>query len=170
VSADVRRLGPDESELLRDLRLRALRDAPLAFGSTHAREAGRTPQQWRQWVQDATAGERQVFFVAEPAAGLANGFIDRDDPDLAHLFAMWVAPEARRGGVGRALLDAVIAWAVQRGARRLVASVTEGNDGAARLYAAAGFVPTGARTPLGHSDATTLMVELRLDGRGVARA
>ncbi|MEA2249852.1 MAG: hypothetical protein QOG70_94 [Solirubrobacteraceae bacterium] len=162
MSADVRRLAPHESELLRDLRLRALLDAPLAFGSTHARELARTPEQWQRWAADAAAGERQVVFVAEPAAGLANGFLDHDDRDLVHLFAMWVAPEARGAGTGRALVDAVVAWASHRGARRLLASVTEGNDAAARLYAAAGFVSTGVRTPLGHSGATTLVLERRL--------
>jgi ribosomal protein S18 acetylase RimI-like enzyme len=78
---------------------------------------------------------------------------------------MWVAPEARGSGAGRVLVDAVIAWAGERGARRLVTSVTEGNDGALRLYERAGFADTGAREPLGHSGATVVVLERLLGER-----
>jgi hypothetical protein len=41
--------------------------------------------------------------------------------------------------------------------------VTIGNKPAARLYARAGFVDTGGREPLGHSDAETALLERALD-------
>jgi GNAT superfamily N-acetyltransferase len=72
---------------------------------------------------------------------------------------MWVAPEARGSGAGRALVEAVVAWATERGAKRLTTSVTEGNAAGAALYAAAGFADTGRREPLGHSDAVVAVVE-----------
>jgi hypothetical protein len=40
----VRRVRADEADALRDIRLRALADTPLAFGSTHAREAAYPPE------------------------------------------------------------------------------------------------------------------------------
>jgi hypothetical protein len=53
----VRRLGAHEADLLRDVRLRALRDAPMAFGSTLAREEGYAPETWeRRAAESANAG------------------------------------------------------------------------------------------------------------------
>jgi ribosomal protein S18 acetylase RimI-like enzyme len=162
VSAAVRRLAAQEADLLRDVRLRALRDAPMAFGSTLARETGYEPEKWERWAAEAASGERQAVFIAEPAAGMASGVIDDEDPALAHLYAMWVAPDARGTGAGKALLEAVVAWAAQRGAERLTTSVTDGNAVAAGLYTAAGFADTGRREPLGHSDAVVAVLERRL--------
>jgi ribosomal protein S18 acetylase RimI-like enzyme len=159
VSATVRRLRADEHALLRDVRLRALRDAPLAFGSTLAREQAFTPGEWQRRAAAGAAGEEQAAFIVEPGAGLAIGRLDDDDRAVAALYAMWVAPEARGTGAGRALVEAVAQWATERGARTLHTSVTEGNAAAAALYSAAGFVDTGRREPLGHSDAVVAVLE-----------
>jgi ribosomal protein S18 acetylase RimI-like enzyme len=155
----IRRIAPGEAELLRELRLRSLREDPLAFGSTYEREAAPGARDWERWAAQGAAGERQAFFVVEPADGLASGAIHDPDESVAHLYGVWVAPEARGTGAGRALINAVVQWAAAAGARRLVASVTEGNDAAARLYAGAGFVDTGVREPLGHSGATVAVLE-----------
>ena len=159
MSRRVRGIGADEADLLRDVRLRALRDAPMSFGSTLAREEGYEPETWERWAANSAGGERQAIFVVEPGAGMASGVIDDEEPALAHLYAMWVAPEARGSGAGRALVEAVVAWATERGAKRLTTSVTEGNAAGAALYAAAGFADTGRREPLGHSDAVVAVLE-----------
>jgi GNAT superfamily N-acetyltransferase len=68
--------------------------------------------------------------------------------DSVELGAMWVAPEARRRGIGRALVDAVVDWAASIGQRRVVLWVGDANIGARDLYAALGFEPTGETMPL----------------------
>jgi ribosomal protein S18 acetylase RimI-like enzyme len=80
--------------------------------------------------------------------GLAWGRIDPAAPGTAHLFQMWVAPESRGQGCAARLLDAVVAWAREAGARRLVLSVTCGDTAAARLYRRAGLVDAGEEEPL----------------------
>jgi ribosomal protein S18 acetylase RimI-like enzyme len=54
-----------------------------------------------------------------------------------------VAPDFRRRGIGRALLDAAAEEARARGARRLTLRVLGPNTTARRLYESAGFVVEG---------------------------
>ncbi len=54
-----------------------------------------------------------------------------------------VAPEFQGRGIGRALVDAAIEEATRRGAVKLTLRVLGTNDGARRLYAAAGFTAEG---------------------------
>jgi ribosomal protein S18 acetylase RimI-like enzyme len=56
---------------------------------------------------------------------------------------MWVAPEARRAGVGKRLVDAVAEWARSRAMRELKLMVTSVNAGAIAFYYRMGFKMTG---------------------------
>lgn len=156
----MRTLGSDEVAILAAVRLAALATDPSAFGSTLEREHAFGPDDWRDRL-----GPPGVTLVAgDPVVGMAWGMPDADDPTLAHLYGMWVAPEARRQGIGRALVEAVAVWATGVGRRRVELTVVRGNTAAECLYAAAGCTPTGAteeardgaievvlRRPLGHA-------------------
>jgi len=54
-----------------------------------------------------------------------------------------VSPDRQRGGVGRALMDAAVAEARARGARRLTLHVLGPNAAARRLYESTGFAVEG---------------------------
>ena len=58
---------------------------------------------------------------------------------------MWVDPDVRQQGCGRALSEAVIAWARERTLVDIVLWVTEGNKAAIALYERLGFALTGRR-------------------------
>jgi ribosomal protein S18 acetylase RimI-like enzyme len=60
-------------------------------------------------------------------------------PDEAEVRALAVAPQARRAGVGRALVAAVIERAARAGVRHLVLSSQQEMKPAHRLYEEAGF-------------------------------
>ena len=146
----VRPLAPYEWELYRALRLRALLDAPEAFGSTWAEESARSGQDWA-WRLNLGAGSGHdrplVAEVDGTAAGLAWAKADAADASLVNLFQMWVAPEARGHGVAAAILDAALAWARGRNARAMQLGVVCGNDAARRLYERAGFRAVGEPEP-----------------------
>lgn len=57
----------------------------------------------------------------------------------ADIHTLTVAPEQRRKGIGRAMLEQLIIWAVQREAPAIFLEVREGNDEASPLYESAGF-------------------------------
>lgn len=61
---------------------------------------------------------------------------------------MWVAPSARRQGIGRHLIASVVTWAHDTNATDVSLWVTKGNAAAEDLYKAAGFAPTGEVQPL----------------------
>jgi len=147
----VRRLAADEWRVYRTLRLAALEESPDAFGSTIAHERERADADWASRLVRAASSARESPLVAEvdnEPCGLTWVVLEGDHDEVAHVFQMWVAPEKRGRGVGRALLDAAIAWARSVGARAIVLGVTVGNGEAARLYEAAGFVATGSEKPL----------------------
>jgi len=149
-AVEVRVLAAHEWPLYRALRLRALADAPAAFGSTLAEEETRSDTDWAWRLNlGATSGRDLplVARVASTAAGLAWAKVDASDPLRVNLFQVWVAPQARGLGVAGALLDAALAWARGRGARAMQLGVVCGNDAARRLYERAGFYAIGEPEP-----------------------
>lgn len=144
----VRRIQPDQAHVLRSVRLAALADRPEAFGSTHEREVAFSDELWAARAMESSSGATSATFLAwkdRTPVGIVAGF---RDGDLVELVSMWTGPEARRRGVGRRLVDAVVGWAGASGATRVELWVTRGNDDAQRLYAAAGFTVTGDHQPL----------------------
>jgi GNAT superfamily N-acetyltransferase len=137
----VRRITPDDAALLADLRLRALADAPYAFSTTYDEAAARPPDSWTEQARDHADGHGGVTFFAEvdgEAVGMVGGCF-ADDPSVANLVAMWVAPDGRRSGSARALVAAVTEWARAGGAKEVQLWVVDGNEAARRLYESAGF-------------------------------
>lgn len=143
---EIRAVSSGDWQLMRDVRLAALAEAPDAFGSTYAREAGFSEQQWQARISDRAVTYLAYLPGQATPAGLAGVYLDEDA--TAQLVSMWVAPAARGKQVGRALVEAAAAWARARGHRTLFLWVTEANAPARRLYEGCGFTPTGESQPL----------------------
>jgi GNAT superfamily N-acetyltransferase len=142
----IRYVTSDDSERLRELRLRALATDPEAFSSTYAEASSHPLEEWKQRAAFSEAGALQRTFVVageeDTWLGMALVRLREEDPGLAALNAMWVAPEARGKGAAKLLGDACATWAAQHGCAELTLGIFTGNVRARRAYEAAGFVFT----------------------------
>jgi [ribosomal protein S18]-alanine N-acetyltransferase len=86
-----------------------------------------------------------VWLTIAERGGLGVGFaLTRSTLDEAELLLLAVAPNARRGGIGSALIRTVVADCASRGVTSLHLEVREGND-AIKLYKKNGFAKIGER-------------------------
>jgi GNAT superfamily N-acetyltransferase len=162
-SVEVRRVHAAEWKQLREVRLRALADAPEAFESTLEREAAFPEDVWRQRAQGASASANFIARADGVAVGMA-AVIAEPDPGRVQLVGMWVDPQHRRRGVAQALIGHAVRWSREHQARELIAWVAESNTAARTLYACVGFRPEGGRQPLPSNPAVDeVLLRLPLD-------
>jgi ribosomal protein S18 acetylase RimI-like enzyme len=143
--------------LFKAVRLRALQEAPYAFGSTYASESAFTDAQWAARL-DRWNGVRGVGFIAvdgETPCGIAGTIIDDKNPARANLVSMWTAPSHRHTGVGRLLVNQALEWTREHKVSALLLMVTSNNTGAIRFYEKLGFVRTGRTEPYPNDPAIT---------------
>jgi ribosomal protein S18 acetylase RimI-like enzyme len=133
--AEVRRICPDDWEILRDVRLRALAESPDAFGSTLEREQAFTEADWRRRASES------VVVVLDPGPVSVGGVFDNEG--VVHVWGMWTEPDHRRRGHARAILDTLIP-----ADRPVQLHVNVANLGARTAYEHYGFVSTGVLEPL----------------------
>jgi RimJ/RimL family protein N-acetyltransferase len=158
---EIRALDADDAAAFRQVRLRALRDHPEAFGSSYEEEQASPEDEAARRFRDSLSAGRVMFgaFTGGSLVGL-TGIARTPRMKQRHraaITSVYVAPESRGRGVATALLTAAIqqarAW---DGVEVLELSVAVENAAARRLYAAAGFRTYGV-------DRRALMV----DGRPV---
>ena len=91
-------------------------------------------------IPDYYGARQGGFWVAHEGDVLAGMFgLERAGGDSAELRRMYVAPEARRRGIARALLDRAEAECRAKGYRALVLSTSEIQEAAIGLYRASGY-------------------------------
>ena len=95
---------------------RALADAPDAFESTLAEWTGDGDVEVRWRARLVSVPFNVVAARDGRPIGMASGTAPLDGE--VQLISMWVAPENRGSGVGEALVEAVVLWAMDMDARQ----------------------------------------------------
>jgi ribosomal protein S18 acetylase RimI-like enzyme len=130
-----------------------MQDAPEAPSWSDAELAGLIPATQstvsagrvrRAWVAERVSSgssdsDHPVGFVVASGLQLPD---TTADCELEFLFAV---PDQRRSGLGRMLVDAVLTWAGELGAREVWLEVRSSNQAAQSLYRACGFIIKGSR-------------------------
>ncbi len=100
----------------------------------------------------ASVGGRAVALVAEEDPGGATGFVEAslryeyvngcETSPVAFVEGLYVRPNHRAAGIGRALLAAVETWARERGCSELASDALLENGASHAFHAAVGFHET----------------------------
>lgn len=132
----------------KELRLRALRSDPQAFGRSYEEESCYPDETWRQELMDSESGRCHLFFARLHGAlvGMVKG--GRTDEDRfghsAYVVSMYVDAPARGRGIAKELMGrALEALAGEEDVRVVRLYVNSGQGPAIRLYEGLGFREVG---------------------------
>ena len=114
---------------------------PEVLAALHARCFPAHPRPWSTGEFSELLDNRLNFLLIRPQGFLLGRVV----ADEAELLTLAVAPEARRRGVGRALLAEFAHTSHARGAREAFLEVASDNAPAIALYASAGWQRAGTR-------------------------
>lgn len=144
----IHRLDLSHTQAYRAMMLEAFALHPDAFTSSLAERSALPIAWWESRLGPAPDASEVVFggFVDGALAGVAGlSFETREKArHKATLFGMYVPARFRHHGVGRGLVDTLLAHArARQGVEVVQLTVTSGNLGAEALYRSAGFIPFG---------------------------
>lgn len=144
----LRPMGAADLAAYKALRDAALAERPEAFSSDAETELRRPPETYLARLAGAADGGWPFTLTAWRSSRLIGAVTCERDArvkvsHVGKVVGMMVEPRSRGRGVGRALLDACIARARERGLSLLTLSVTSDNTAAVELYTDTGFVRYG---------------------------
>lgn len=135
-------LTPDDWQELKTLRIESAQNAPRAFGDAVESMRSMTEENWRGMF---TTGR---YFAAREngkLVGVVCMVRERESgaDHIVSVYSLYVTPEARRSGVGTALLERVLTEVQDGRTRKLRLRVDAKDDGAIALYRNMGFTDVG---------------------------
>lgn len=105
------------------------------------------PERWSAAMFQAELDTGHFYLVALDDTGSVLGYagLAGAPPGEAWVNNLAVRQDAQRHGIGRRLLEALLAEAARQGARRVMLEVAADNEAAQKLYAAYGFEAVSVR-------------------------
>ena len=135
-------LKPDNWKKYRNLRLKALKEEPQAFGSTYEDNNKHPDEYWQQRLEDTLTKKTQWLVFAKLngiLVGMVGGFAEKE-PDNAHVIAVYVTPEARGKGISKLLMKELLTRIKTNNIiKKITVDVNLEQDVALNLYKNLGF-------------------------------
>jgi GNAT superfamily N-acetyltransferase len=122
----IRSFLPEEVEQYKAIRLESLQLEAAVFGSSYAREAAFTTNQWLERIAQPNSDCFGLYSAGE-LIGLTGIVIDKTDATLAHMTQSYIREAYRGRGLSQLLYDARLAWAKQHHLKTLRIGHRESN-------------------------------------------
>ena len=147
MALSLRRIRAGEAGLYREIRLRALKNSPQAFGTKYDDALKRSRDVWVEQADRGAAPNRHCahFFLLQGCGemqnvvGLVSLYQSPQVPERAHLCSLWIEENVRGGGGGLMLCQCVIDFAREQRYRILHTEATPHNKRVEHLYERLGF-------------------------------
>ena len=148
----ITRLSVERWQEYRELRLRALKTDPQAFGQSWAEAVKHPEERWRQRLIDAEQGKSWLVFAERDGQliGMSGAYQWPEDIEAnrAMIIAVFVDESSRGLGIGERLMQAVMDELAAAGLSSAILAVNPVQTAAVRLYEKMGFRVTGAEVNL----------------------
>lgn len=142
----IQMLGYKDAEKYKLLRLQALQNHPEYFGSTYEQEVGITFEQTKERIRPTANKFTLGAYDDEQLVGLVTFIREFGEKThhKGHVVGMYVTPEARRKGIGQAMLEKLFEYTRKiEGLEQLNLMVTSTNENAIAVYRSLGFEQYG---------------------------
>jgi ribosomal protein S18 acetylase RimI-like enzyme len=144
---EILRLPVDHWQEYRDLRLRALKEDPEAFSSSHAVSQDLPDEFWKKRLADALEGQRSWLLFAkdnDKLVGMIGAFVDDGSTDTATVVSVYVPKEERGKRISARLMAEMLrALSETSSLRKAQLMVNVNQVPAVRLYRGFGFHEIG---------------------------
>ncbi|MFW6263568.1 MAG: N-acetyltransferase family protein [Thermotogota bacterium] len=142
---EIRVLNEQDTQVYRTIRLNALKNSPESFGSSYEEEAAFGVERFTKRITKPNSYTFGVF-KENNLAGICNiSFQPRKKMNhRADIFSMYVEPEFRGKGIGKALIEIAIKSAGERkNVQQIYLTVVSSNQTAKSMYESFGFKTYG---------------------------
>jgi len=149
------KLTPEEWQPYKQIRLEALFMEPQAFGSKYAVVLQWPDSRWQSRLVESQAGEKSWLLFAKEEDRLIGmiGAYSEEENDVVEIISVYVTKEKRGQGVGKALMEAILAEVGRRGAfQKAVLAVNADQKSAVALYRRFGFEVVEEKTEVQSDD------------------
>lgn len=138
-------LGPEQWQDYREIRLKALKSDPTAFGESYEREVVKSEQEIRQKLSNQDY-QTYIARIDNKITAMAVSSLEKPQhvEHLAKLHSIFTDPDFRKQGIGSKLLERVLNDLHQNPiTSRVILSVNNEQEVAKQMYEKLGFVQYG---------------------------
>ncbi|RCW62134.1 GNAT family N-acetyltransferase [Saliterribacillus persicus] len=138
----IRQLNPTDAEEYLSIRLEALKDSPYAFASSYEEEKNQSAEKYKNRFDSPVSSFTFGAFEDSQLVGVVT-LVKQQLFKLRHrasIVAMYIKPEKRGNGIGKALVSNVIQKAQKLdGIEQIYLTVVTTNSPAKKLYSSCEF-------------------------------